>query len=194
MARARQVEIVEIPVEQVSYVPGRHADRAATVDWWSRAWRAARQPHRTAGLWPMGGPRTPDAVGAPGPAFWRVIDIAGTRLALVLGGWWEGEAHDDGHLRLDEPHPRGDTWALDGTFRVMAASRRIPVELLLAPHFGPWTLLELVPRRTVHPNRAYFRVGHHCLDRFVAALRAHDGADPAVPPFCPSEAARSGRI
>jgi hypothetical protein len=180
MARVRQAEIVELPVEQISYVPGRHADRAATAEWWSRAWRAARQPRPVAGAWPSAGPSAPDAVGAPGPQFWRVIDIAGGRLSVVLGGWWRHAGHDDGHLRLDEPHPVGDTWALDGTFRVMAMSRGVPVELVLSPRFGPWTLLELIPRRRVHPNRTYFDVGHHCLDRFVAALHAQDAA--AEPP------------
>ena len=53
-------------------------------------------------------------------------------------------------------------------------SRWLPVELLLSPHLGPWTMLELMPRRAIRPNETYFRVGHRSLDRFVAALRTYE--------------------
>ena len=65
---------------------------------------------------------------------------------------------------------------LTGTFRVTTMSRWLPVELLLSPRIGPWTLLELIPRRAVHTSATYFRVGHRCLDRFVDTLRTYDVA------------------
>lgn len=189
MARVRQVEIVEIPVEQLSYVPGRHDAHTihpthaghtihdAASGWLSRALVAVRQPHETGGMWPTTRSTGSTGPGTAGPAFWRVIDVAGSRLGGALAGWWGHERHDDGHLCLGEPHPVGDGWSLDGSFRVMAMSRRLPVELVLSPRFGPWTVLELIPRRAVHTNRTYFSVGHHCLDRFVATLHAYDDAE-----------------
>jgi hypothetical protein len=113
-------------------------------------------------------------VGNTGPTFRRLIEVPGTRLALVLGTWWQQEEHDDGHLRLDAPCPVGEGWSLPGALRKTLLSRWLPVELLLSPHLGPWTLLELMPRRAIHPNETYFRVGHRSLDRFVTALRTYD--------------------
>jgi hypothetical protein len=113
-------------------------------------------------------------VGNAGPTFRRLIEVPGNRLALVLGTWWQQEEHDDGHLRLDAPCPIGEGWSLPGALRKTLLSRWLPVELVLSPHLGPWTLLELMPRRAIHPNETYFRVGHSSLDRFVAALRSYD--------------------
>jgi hypothetical protein len=177
MVKSRQVEVVEIPTEQLAYIPGPHADRFATFGRWSGAWRAAVVAAISA---PLIAPRPLSArtalatVGNAGPTFRRLIDVPGARLALVLGAWWQQAEHDDGNLRLDEPCPVGDAWSLCGAFRRTPISRWLPVELLLSPHLGPWTLLELMPRRAIHPNETYFRTGHRSLDRFVAALRTHD--------------------
>jgi hypothetical protein len=177
MVKSRQVEVVEIPTEQLAYVPGRHADRGATFGRWSGAWRAVVVAVISA---PPIAPVASSAraalgtVGNTGPTFRRLIEVPGTRLALVLGAWWRQEEHDDGHLRLDAPCPVGEGWSLPGAFRQTLLSRWLPVELLLSPHLGPWTMLELMPRRAIHPNETYFRVGHSSLDRFVAALRAYD--------------------
>jgi hypothetical protein len=177
MVKSRRVEVVEIPTEQLAYVPGPHADRHATSDRWPGAWRAAI----IALISPL--PIAPTAasvritsgtVGNAGPTFRRLIDVPGGRLALVLGAWWQQAEHDDRHLRLDAPCPVGEAWSLRGTFRRTVISRWLPVEVLLSPHLGPWTLLELMPRRAIHPNEAYFRAGHRSLDQFVAALRNQD--------------------
>ena len=177
MVKSRQLEVVEIPTEQLAYSPGPHADRFATFGRWSGAWRAA------VGAVISPPPIAPRAlsvrtalgtVGNAGPTFRRLIEVPGARLALVLGTWWQQAEHDDGYLRLDAPYPVGDAWSLAGAFRRTQISRWLPVELLLSPHLGPWTLLELMPRRAIHPNETYFRAGHRSLDWFVAALRTHD--------------------
>jgi hypothetical protein len=177
MVKRRQVEVVEIPTEQLAYIPGPHADRFATFSRWSVAWRAAVDAVISV---PPIAPRSSSAqtalgtVGNAGPTFRRLIDVPGARLALVLGTWWQHAEHDDEHLRLDAPYPVGGAWSLRGAFRRTLISRWLPVELLLSPHLGPWTLLELMPRRAIHPNETYFRTGHRSLDRFVAALRTYD--------------------
>jgi hypothetical protein len=177
MVKSRQVDVVEIPTEQLAYVPGSHADRFATFGWWSGAWRAAVVAVISA---PPVAPAASSArtalgtVANTGPTFRRLIEVPGTRLAFVLGTWWQQEEHGDGHLRLDAPCPIGDGWALRGALRVTPLSRWLPVELLLSPYLGPWTMLELMPRRPIRPNETYFRVGHRSLDRFVAALRTYE--------------------
>ena len=149
MVKSRQVDVVEIPTEQLAYIPGSHADRFATFGRWSGAWRATVVAVISA---PPIAPRASSAwtalgtVGNAGPTFRRLIDVPGTRLALVLGAWWQQAEHDDGHLRLDAPCPVGEAWSLTGAFRRTLISRWLPVELLLSPHLGPWTLLELMPR------------------------------------------------
>jgi hypothetical protein len=177
MVKSRQVDVVEIPTEQLAYTPGPHADRFATLGRWSGVCRAAVGAVISA---PPVAPRASSArtalgaVGYAGPTFRRLIDVPGARLGLVLGTWWQQAEHDDGHLRLDAPCPVGEAWSLRGAFRRTLLSRWLPVELLLSPHLGPWTLLELMPRRPIHPNETYFRAGHRSLDRFVAALRTYD--------------------
>jgi len=177
MVKSRQVEVVEIPTEQLAYIPGPHADRFATFGRWSGAWHAvvvavisgpSIAPAASSARTALG------TVGTAGATFRRLIEVPGSRLALVLGTWWQREEHDDGHLRLDAPCPVGAGWSLQGALRKTLHSRWLPVELLLSPHLGPWTLLELMPRRAIHPNETYFRVGHRSLDRFVAALRTYD--------------------
>jgi hypothetical protein len=170
MVKRRQVEVVEIPTEQLAYIPGPRADRLATFGRWSGGWRSVGSvvPRAFSVRTALG------TVGYAGPTFRRLIDVPGGRLALVLGTWWQQAEHDDGHLRLDAPFPVGETWSLTGELRRTLCSRWLPIELLLSPHLGPWTLLELMPRRAIHPNETYFRTGHRSIDRFVAALRAHD--------------------
>ncbi len=168
MDKSRQVDVVEIPTEQLAYVPGPHAERFATFGRWSVAWNAAVDAVSA----PLIAPRTSSGtVGNAGPTFRRLIDVPGARLAAVLGAWWQQADHDDGHLRLDAPCPIGEAWSLRGAFRWTLISRWLPVEILLSPHLGPWTLLELMPGRAIHPNETYFRAGHRSLDRFVATLR-----------------------
>ena len=175
MVKSRQVEVVEIPTEQLAYIPGPHADRFATFGRWSGAWRAAVVAVISAPPTASAASSARTALGTvenTGPTFRRLIEVPGTRLALVLGTWWQQEEHDDGHLRLDAPCPTGEGWSLRGTLRMTPLARWLPVELLLSPHLGQWTLLEMMPRRAIRPNETYFRVGHRSLDRFVAALRA----------------------
>jgi hypothetical protein len=177
VAKVRRVEIVEIPVEALSYVPHRHAHGNAASSRWSGPFHGGSgRPHRSdAGRsWAVWVGLAPGAVGDAAPTFRRLIEIRGSRLGPVLGRWWEFAEHDDGHLRLDAPRSLGEAWLLTGTFRTTSWSRWLPVELLLSPRFGPWSLLELAPLRTARPNEIYFRVGHRSLDRFVAELRAYD--------------------
>jgi hypothetical protein len=173
MVKSRQVELVEIPTEQLAFTPGPHADGMATFSRWSGACAAVVARISAPPIVPraLSGRGTSGTVGYAGPTFRRLIDIPGARLALVLGRWWQQGEHDDGHLRLDAPCPVGEAWSLTGAFRSTLISRSLPIELLLSPHLGPWTLLELMPRRAIHPNETYFRSGHRSLDRFVAALR-----------------------
>jgi hypothetical protein len=174
MTKSRRVEVIEIPTEQLSYVPGPHRDRFAMLGRWSVVGRhpeaAATYPETTAPSVAAAqtAPRTAGDVGTA--AFRRLIKVPGGQLAVVLGVWWQYAEHDDGHLRLDVPRPVGDAWSLSGAFRRTTIARWIPVELLLSPYADRWTLLELLPRRAVHPGRGYFRAGHRSLDRFVANL------------------------
>jgi hypothetical protein len=177
MAKGRRVEVIEIPTEQLSYVPGRHGDRVATLGRWSEAWRdAAVVLTRSTAVAPPTSfvERAPSTAGAGGATFRRMIEVAGCRLPVVLRAWWLHEEHDDDHLLLDVPCPVGDAWSLSGVFKRTLMSRGLPVEILLSPYLGRWTLLELMPRRAVRPNRIYFRAGHRSLDRFVAEIRAQD--------------------
>jgi hypothetical protein len=177
MVKSRQVEVVEIPTEQLAYVPGPRTDRVAALGRLSGACRAAVIAVVSS---PPVAPRAPSArttlvtIGNAGPTFRRLIDVPGARLAGALDTWWKRAEHDDGHLRLEAPFAVGDAWSLRGAFRRTLMSRWLPVELVLSPHLGPWTLLELMPRRAIHPNETYFRAGHRSLDRFVAALRDTD--------------------
>jgi hypothetical protein len=183
MAKSRRVELIEIPTEQLSYVPGPHRDRFAMLGRWSVVRRnpvdAAAHPRPTApsAASVQTAPRTAGDVGTA--AFRRLIKVPGDQLAVVLGAWWQQAEHDDGHLRLDVPRPVGDAWSMSGAFRRTTISRWVPVELLLSPYADRWTLLELLPRRAVHPSRAYFRAGHRSLDRFVADL--HDNRSQTRP-------------
>ena len=114
--------------------------------------------------------RIPTTAGAGAATFRRLIEVPGCRLRAVLRAWWQQAEHGDGYLRLDVPRRVGDAWSLSGVFRKRLISRRLPVELLLSPYKGRWTLLELMPRRMTRPNRVYFRAGHRSLDWFEAAL------------------------
>ena len=177
MAKGRRVEVIEIPTEQLSYVPGRQPDRLAMLGRLSVACRGAvvaLAPPTAMAPPPTLVERLPSVVGAGGATFGRMIDVPGCRLAVVLSAWWQQAEHGDGHLSLGVPRPVRGAWSLSGAFRRRLISRWLPVELVLSPYLGRWTLLELMPRRTTRPNRVYFRAGHRSLDWFVAAIRAQD--------------------
>ncbi len=177
MGRSRRVELIEIPTEQLSYVPGPPVDRFAALSRWSAGLRdavVAVTHSESSGAATTDVP-IPQSAGVVGTAsFRRLIDVPGGRLAAVLGTWWRHAPHDDRHLRLGAPRPVGNAWVLRGALRRTVFSRWVPVDVVLTPYFGPWTMLELMPRRTVHPGEIYFRAGHRSLDRFVATLRAHE--------------------
>jgi hypothetical protein len=173
MVKREHVERIELPVEQIAYVPGRVDHLRAARRVWAATQRtaqaAAEERARTAA------PSASDATVATftgGATFRRLVDVPGAGLDTVLHAWWSRSSHDDGHLRFDRLiHDRG-LFELDGSLRTSVVSRRIPVEVRLSPYFGCWSLLELTPQRATHPSRVYFRVGHDSLDRFVAALCA----------------------
>lgn len=173
MATREQVERIELPVEQLSYVPGPVDHLRAARRLWTATQRTAHavadERARTAAS------STSDAVVTTftgGTMFRRLVDVPGARLHTVLETWWFRSSHDDGHLRFDRlTHDHG-LFELDGSLRTSPLTRRIPVEVRLSPYLASWSFLELTPRRATHPTRVYFRVGHDCLDRFVAALCA----------------------
>ena len=164
-------ELIEIDVEQLSYVPGTHVDRFAVARRW---WDAAPAP--TTGM-TAAGQTTPAAgtvattVLTGSTSFWRIVDVPGDQLERVLGAWWVLARHDDGHLRLGEPFGVSGVWQLDGGLRTTPISGWLAIDVRLASYARFWSLLELTPRRHVRPTRRYFRVGHDALDVFAAALR-----------------------
>ena len=173
MVKREQLERIELPVEQISFVPG-PADHLRSA---RRLWTAAqRTAHATAAE------RVRSAVSSAsdvtvtrfitGATFRRLVDVPGARLETVLEAWWAGSSHDDGHLRFDRLNRNEGLFGMDGSLRTSVLSRRVPVEMWLSPYHGCWSFLELTPQRATHPSRVYFRIGHDCLDRFVAALSA----------------------
>lgn len=170
MVKRQQVERIELPVEQISYVPAPVDHRRAARRVWTAIQHAAHvaadERARSVGSSTSGATVT----FAGGTTFRRLVDVPGARLETVLQAWWSRSSHDDGHLRFDRLTQNHGLVELDGSLRTSALSRRIPVEVRLSPYRGRWTFLELTPQRTTRPRRVYFRVGHASLDRFVAAL------------------------
>jgi len=162
---------VEIPIEQISYVPGPRADHAATV----RRWWAATQQRADASTavrtTPTSSASGSRAVVGGGAKFRRLVDVPGARLEPALLAWWRRASHDDGHLRLDWLSGHDGVFELEGSFRTSPLTRRVPVDMQLTPYVTRWSLLELAPRRPTRPSRRYFDTGHASLDRFAAALR-----------------------
>jgi hypothetical protein len=175
MARTRRPEIIEIWVEPLDDVTARLTGERPTPP------RPLPVGGVTVGL---AAPTTQSPAGRSvrgmSPSFRRLIEVAGAQLPYALASWWYDRDHDDQHLVLDVPHCLGSTWALSGTLRRTTLSRWVPVELVLTPYADRWTLLELVPRRSVRVGRLYFRNGHDSIDRFVADLRAHVAPDIGV--------------
>ena len=174
MITREQVETIEIPVEQLSYVPGEPVDPL----------RAARRWCATAlhGAHAAAGERTATVVvpgfGAAvsvvrsGSVFRRLVDVPGQRLEPVLHAWWRRSIHDDGHLQLTTLRFGDGTVELEGSLRPTSIWRRIPIEIRLWPYGRDRSILELTPQRPPRTNRRYFSAGHDSLDRFVASLCA----------------------
>jgi hypothetical protein len=173
--RGEVVEVIEVPVEALAYVPGASVDRLdAARRWWAAHHSGgSRQPSGPSGL-PV--PARIDG----GTTFRRLVEVPGGRLPAVLGSWWRRAAHGDAHFRLEAPHRVDEAWELSGALRRRAISRWVPVDLRLSPYAGRWCLLEMMPRRLTRPSRAYFRVGHDSLDSFVAAMCAEDALEAAA--------------
>lgn len=173
MTRPVPVEVIELPTEALSYVSGSPTGPVAML----RRWRDCHLAD-SAGMsdkMPPSAART----GTPGSdvglaGFRRLIDVPGGHLGVALDGWWQDDTHRDDHLRLDLPRPAGESWSLGGAFRSRRFRRWVPIELMLSPYAGPWSLLELLPRRAVRTSALYFREGHRAIDRFVAAIRVND--------------------
>ena len=171
MITREQVEMIEIPVEQLSYVPGEPVDHLRTARRWCAtallgAQAAAIERTATVVL-PGSGP-----VVRGGSVFRRLVDVPGHRLESVLHAWWVGSSHDDGHLRLNTLRFDYGTVELDGSLRSTSIWRRLPIEIRLWPYGHYWSILELTPQRLTRTNRRYFSAGHDSLDRFVASLCA----------------------
>jgi hypothetical protein len=161
MVESPRTELVEIDVQELSYVPGHRNDALDRARrWWDAAPAVATE--HVARRWNLTGSCT----------FWRMIDVPGDQLGRVLGAWWSRAKHDDGRLCLGEPRGAEGSWQLGGSMRTTAISRRFAVEIRLSSYARYWSMLELAPRLPVKPTRLYFRVGHDSLDLFIATLRA----------------------
>lgn len=175
MAKYVRVEMIELPVEQVSYVPSAPVEQfRAARRWWAAghaAFAADAQPSSASGSGaaprPQGGGAT---IGFGDTNFRRLVAVPGDQLADVLGAWWLRAAHDDGHLRLEPPRSMVGGWELPGSLRRRALSRPLPIEVRLSPYAERWSILELTPRRVTRASRRYFRIGHDSLDAFVGGL------------------------
>ena len=171
MVNRARIELIEVDVEELSYAPGPHVDRLAVARRW---WDAT--PAVATGLdaraWPAPSAGTGATTVLTGTtSFWRIVDVPGDQLGRVLGAWWVRSNHDDGRLRLGEPHRVNGSWQLGGSLRVTSISRRFAVDVRLSAHARYWSQLELTPRRPIRPTPLYFRVGHDSLDLFAATLR-----------------------
>ena len=173
MITREQVEMIEIPVEQLSYVPGEPVDHLRTTRRWCATALLGAQAavERTAtAVLPGSGPAVTVVRG--GSVFRRLVDVPGNKLESVLNAWWHGSSHDDGHLRLNTLRFDVGTVELEGSLRSTSMWRRIPIEIRLWPYGRYWSILELTPQRPTRTNRRYFDAGHDSLDRFVASLCA----------------------
>jgi hypothetical protein len=173
MTTREQVETIEIPVEQLSYVPGRPSVPLRTARQWCATARHGAQAagERTAtAVLPRSGAAVIVVTG--GSVFRRVVDVPGHRLESVLDAWWRRSSHDDGHLRLNTLRFDDGTVELEGSLRSTSMWRRVPIEVRFWPYGRDWSFLELTPRRPTRTSRRYFSAGHDSLDRFVASLCA----------------------
>src|SRR6478735_2111247 len=180
MAKYVRVEMIELPVEQLSDSPGTPVEHfRAARQWWAAghaactavAQRAASTSESGSASSAVSGPAGDAAtIGFGDTNFRRLVDVPGDQLADVLDAWWLRAAHDDGHLRLHSPQPIVGGWELTGSFRWRALSRRLPIDVRLLAYASRWSLLEVTPRRRTRPSRGYFRIGNESLDAFVAEL------------------------
>jgi hypothetical protein len=161
MVEPPRTELVEIDVQELSYVPGHRNDALDRARRWWDASPAVASEH-VARRWNLTGSAN----------FWRMVDVPGDELGQVLGAWWRVSRHDHGHLSLGEPRGAGGTWQLGGSMRTTPLARRFGVEIRLSSYARYWSMLELSPRHPIKPSRLYFRVGHDSLDLFIATLRA----------------------
>ena len=178
MAKYVRVEMIELPVEQLSDSAGVPVDhfRAARQCWAVGREACAAVARRSASASGFGSGSAPSPAGDAAPIgcgvtnFRRLVDVPGDQLADVLGAWWLRAAHDDRHLRLQPPHPIVGGWELPGSLRWRVLARRLPIEIRLSPYARRWSVLELTPKRRTRPSRRYFRIGNGSLDAFVAGL------------------------
>ena len=173
MVMRERVERIELPVEQIAYVPGSTDPLRVARRLWAATQRTALvAAHERATSLASFTSSAPVVTGTSSTTFRRLVDVPGACLEPVLRTWWSRSSHDDGHLGFERLIEDRGLIELDGWLRTSAMSRRIPVAMVLSPYLGCWTFLELTPQRSAHPSRVYFRVGHDALDRFVAALCA----------------------
>ena len=125
--------------------------------------------------WAPAPPVPRPSAGRWGTTFTRMISVHPSQLP-DLPRWWRARARD-GRIRItsrlwfEQPRPaaRG-VWRARGRLRSRWWLRSIPVELVLWPHLGSWTKLNLEPRRAVHAGQPYFRKGHRVLDVLTERL------------------------
>jgi len=110
-------------------------------------------------------------------AFSRLTDVPGGLLGETLDGWWQATSSDgvagvDSRLVLLQPVCRGGQWSIQGSMRIHAPWRWLPVDMDLWPHLDCWTYLTMQPRFRTNPTRAYFRHGNRSVETFVASVRS----------------------
>ena len=173
MIRREEVETIEIPVEQLSYVPGAPVDPLRTARrWCAIALQGAQAAGERTATVVLAGSGAAVTVVMGGSVFRRLVDVPGDRLESVLHAWWRRSSHDDGHLRLTTLRFDDGTVELEGSLRSTSLWRRIPIEVRLWPYGRDWSILELTPQRPTRTSRRYFSAGHDSLDVFVASLCA----------------------
>jgi hypothetical protein len=165
MAGKPRFERIEIPVEDLTDTRRRAGHDLELADH-EPAITRPRPPDYTAAP----SETSPRSIGDMSSSFRLLVRVPGGELSPALGGWWQRADHGDDHLRLEQPRRTGDSWSISGALRQTIVSRWVPVELVLTPYAERFTLIEMSPRRVVHPTRLYFRAGHRSLDRFVAAV------------------------
>jgi hypothetical protein len=173
MARKPQFELIEIPVDDLT-----DRRRQAGQDLQPAEHDPASAPPQPAAHHATSVGAATRSIGDMSSSFRLLVRLPSGELSPALGAWWQRAEHGDDHLRLGEPHRNGYCWSISGTLRQTIVSRWVPVELVLMPYAERFTLIEMSPRRVVHPNRLYFRAGHRSLDRFVAAVSTECGPAP----------------
>jgi hypothetical protein len=151
--------------------------RAGThTDGWRVLWRRACTA-MTPPAQPMPAPRPTIAPtsGYTSASFFRVIELPGDALTVVVLRWWthvalERRAPIGGGLLVSALRVDPGMYSLRGQLRRGVLRRRLPVVVELWAHNAQFTRVSMVPRARVLTSRRYFRVGNRALDGLAREL------------------------